>query len=406
MSEGRIYQPPGRKVWMLAYHVGPPDARRLVRESARTRDEEQARERLAQRLRQAANAEDGISVFEEPQHRRVRVAALFKELIAEYRRREIKGFHQVELRLDEEKPLHKAFGERKATALTTADITAYMNARKAEGMANATVNREVELLRAALRLAVKHKRIVRAPEFPGKLPERNARQGFFETGDYLKVLAELPEPLDDMIRLAFETGWRRGMLIALKWEHVDRIGRSVTLPDSKNDDPQTIPLDGELWEVIERRWKAREYRTREGMIALAEHVFHVNGKPMPTSTFNTWFRQARDRAGVVGRIPHDLRRTAARNMIRGGVPQSIAKRVTGHRSDSMFQRYDVASMDDKLEALRKARIYAAERVAISQNLAAFPASADTQPSTRDQKPAILIGNLVAVQGLEPRTQRI
>ncbi len=59
-------------------------------------------------------------------------------------------------------------------------------------------------------------------------------------------------------------------------------------------------------------------------------------------------------------------------MIRGGVRQSIAKRVTGHRSGSMFQRYDVASMDDKLEALRKARIYAAERVAISQNLAAFP----------------------------------
>ncbi len=67
------------------------------------------------------------------------------------------------------------------------------------------------------------------------------------------------------------------MLIALRWEHVDRIGRSVTLPESKNDDPQTIPLDGELWEVVERRWRAREYRTWEGAIALAEHVFHVNG---------------------------------------------------------------------------------------------------------------------------------
>ncbi len=175
---------------------------------------------------------------------------------------------------------------------------------------------------------------------------------------------------------------------------------------AKTTNPPRIPLDGELWEVIERRWKAREYRTREGAIALAEHVFHVHGKPMPTSTFNAWFRQARDPAGVVGRIPHDLRRTAARNMIRGGVPQSIAKRVTGHRSDSMFQRYDVASMDDKLEALRKARVYAAERVKISQNLAAFPASADTQTGTRDQKPASFLGNLVAVQGFEPRTQRI
>ncbi len=127
---------------------------------------------------------------------------------------------------------------------------------------------------------------------------------------------------------------------------------------AKTTNPPRIPLDGELWEVIERRWKAREYRTREGAIALAEHVFHVHGKPMPTSTFNAWFR------------------------------------------------YDVASMDDKLEALRKARVYAAERVKISQNLAAFPASADTQTGTRDQKPASFLGNLVAVQGFEPRTQRI
>lgn len=45
---------------------------------------------------------------------------------------------------------------------------------------------------------------------------------------------------------------------------------------------------------------------------------------------------------------------------------------------------DVSSVGDKLEALRKACVYAAERVAISRNLAAFPASADTQTSTRDQ----------------------
>ena len=93
-------------------------------------------------------------------------------------------------------------------------------------------------------------------------------------------------------------------------------------------------------------------------------------------------------------------------MIRGGVAQSIANRVTGHRSDSMFQRYDVASMDDKLEALRKARVYAAELVAISQNLATFPIRSDTQTSTRDQKPPSFRAGMVAVQGFEPRTQRI
>ena len=59
-------------------------------------------------------------------------------------------------------------------------------------------------------------------------------------------------------------------------------------------------------------------------------------------------------------------------MIRGGVRQSVAMRVTGHRSDSMLRRYDIASLDDKLEALRKARAYAATWAAVGENVTAFP----------------------------------
>jgi hypothetical protein len=58
-------------------------------------------------------------------------------------------------------------------------------------------------------------------------------------------------------------------------------------------------------------------------------------------------------------------------MIRGGVPQSVALRVTGHRSDSMFRRYDIASLDDKLDALRRAREYAATRAAVAKTSLRF-----------------------------------
>lgn len=156
--------------------MGPPDARRRVRESAKTENEEVARKRL----RHAANAAEGISDFEEPTHRRVTVGTLFDELLADYRRREIKGLSHLGLRLEEGKLLRKAFGARRASSLTTADVTRYVNGRKALGFANATVNREVELLRRSLRLGIESKRIVRMPVFPKKLPEKNARQGFFE----------------------------------------------------------------------------------------------------------------------------------------------------------------------------------------------------------------------------------
>jgi integrase len=412
-GKATLYRRPGRKIWMLSYYVGPEDASRRVRESSKTTDETIARSRLAKRVRAAANAQDGISDFEEPAHRRVTVNQLFDELLADYSLREIKSLRNVKLRLAEKgkrsklpKPLRAVFGSRRASSVTSADVLRYMKLRKEEGAANATVNREVELLHGAFSLGVKSGRIVRMTNFPEKLPEKNARQGFFETGDFRKILPFLPSPLDDMARFAFETGWRRGMLIGMRWEHVDLAGRSVTLPDSKNDDPQTMPLDGELWEVIQRRWKAREYATIGGGVGIAAHVFHRGGRPIPTSTFNTQFAEARKKAGVVGALFHDLRRTAARNMIRGGVPQSIAKRVTGHRSDSMFQRYDIASTDDKLEALHRARTYAESRAAVGENVAQFPANLATQLTPHPEEAGVSLANMVAVQGFEPRTQRI
>jgi integrase len=197
------------------------------------------------------------------------------------------------------------------------------------------------------------------------------------------------------------------MLLGMRWSHVDRAGRVVTLPDSKNDDPQSMPLDDELLEVIERRWKAREYRTREGAIGVSEYVFHRDGKPIPGTTFGVQFREAKKKAGISsGRIFHDLRRTAARNMIRGGVPQSVAMRVTGHRSDAMFRRYDIASLDDKADALKKAREYARIRAAVGENVSAFSSRTDNATDTREEIPSNFVGNLVAVEGFEPPTQRI
>lgn len=140
----------------------------------------------------------------------------------------------------------------------------------------------------------------------------------------------------------------------------------------------------ELAEIIERRRKAREYVTKSG-VGLSPHVFHRNGRPIDRTTFAPQWRRACIKAGLGfveryvgkdgktkteyrGKIFHDFRRTAARNMIRAGVPQSIAQDITGHSTSSMFTRYDICDTRDRLKALEAARAYVEERTSEPSNL--------------------------------------
>lgn len=125
----------------------------------------------------------------------------------------------------------------------------------------------------------------------------------------------------------------------------------MRLRTSKNGQGRVLPLDGALWDLIERRWNARTIQKKDETTKLSAHVFHRNGEPVVD--FRKPWKEACAKAKIPGRLFHDLRRTAVRNMVRADVPQSVAMSVSGHKTVSMFLRYNITSGADKIDALRK-----------------------------------------------------
>ena len=346
---GRIYQMRWSKNWWIAYnHRG-----KETRESCGSPDHAEAEKLLKHRLREIGADMLGLKSFVGPQQDRLLVKDLLDELEADFKLRHIKSLRQTVSHLD---IVRRALGDLRAVKLTTRTVNDYINQRLEEKRKPATINRETAMLRAALRLAFRHRRISSVPEF-SKLREDNARQGFFEQAEFEAVGEHMPEYLKGFAYFGYWSGWRKSEISSLLWEDVDRLGRVIRLrsQNSKNGMGRMLALEGELWDIIERQWHARQYEREEGTVAFSLHVFHREGARI--GDIRKAWGSACKKAGVEGRLFHDLRRTAVRNMIRAGVPERVSMSISGHKTRAIFDRYNIVSEDDLRLAVQKTQTY-------------------------------------------------
>jgi integrase len=277
----------------------------------------------------------GRGEFIPHEYERLTVAHLLDSYLKDLNNRGKKSIASVKSRIE---LLKASLGFQRAMDLTTDHVETYRKQRLGVGRDKATVDREVQILRAAFRFALKRERIARIPYLP-MFNVDHVRQGFFEQEQAEKIEAELPEALAEVVRFASLSGWRIGEILALRWEQVDQKTREIRLGTTKNGRPRTLTLWGGLWDLILRRWRAQEYRTRSGS-ALSAYVFHRRtGRPVSYSNYRREFVAACTRAGVEGRTTHDFRRTVARDLRRAGVPETVCMTITGHQSAQIFRRY-------------------------------------------------------------------
>jgi integrase len=369
------------KIWWLAWFNGAGQEQRV---SSGSTDEKEARRQLAVKVGQKAA---GMIVEAAPT--RTWLADLAEMHLHDYRRN----------RRDTER-LQDALGhlvthfraKARAQAITTDRVTSYVVNRQAEGAANATVNRELAALKRAFRLGSRAGKVSSVP-YIEMLEEDNARQGFFERDQFEAVLGGLPEHLRAMLEVGYVTGWRvESELTTRQWPHVDFDAGWLRLEpgEGKTKEGRMFPLTAELRAVLEQQrehvrtleqklgrvipWlfpdpktggKLGSFRKAWGTACLNAGLGEVVGY-RPTG------RGGKERIIKPFRLPHDLRRTAVRNLERAGVPRSQAMKMTGHKTESVYRRYAIVSEGDLREAGQKLSAHHAQEQAIPRPPVVIP----------------------------------
>jgi integrase len=369
-------------VWWIAYYYRGAERR----ESSQSENEGQAKKLLKKRL-----GEMGRGNLIGPVEEKVSFEDLAEDLVKDYEVHKKRSLSSIKLSRSH---LRKFFGFDKALDITTDRITTYVSNRQGEirqrllenakrkrqeaarlrktvninsdqradiaertkqleveaerleqsESGNASINRELAALKRMFTLAVQARKLSSKPYIP-TLEENNARQGFLDHAGFLALRDALPEYLRDPITFLYLSGWRVSEMRCLEWRDVDLVGKIVRLrPEiSKNKDGRLLPLNAELESVFER---GRQLRRID-----CPFVFHSAGRKI--GDFKKAWKTACRKQSLGGTLIHDLRRTAVRNMVRAGVPERVAMALSGHKTRNIFDRYNIVSEADLLEASQR-----------------------------------------------------
>ncbi len=353
---GTLWQPRGSAVWWCAFY----HRRKRHVLSTGERNQQKAKEFLNNRL---AEVRTGLR---DPNADRLLVDDLVDALLLKYRNDGNASLDDDERRW--ELRLKPFFGRTKVGEATTELLRQYVAERRKQpfkksehsvGTAprNATINRELALLRASFHLARKSTppMVTTVPFFPMLDESDNVRKGFLNDQEVQRFADACSAVGGLWLRGLFEIGvaygWRISEPRGLRVRQIDFAAREINLEKSKNGDGRTVPiLYDNLLHLLKACCEGKQPNelvfTRTGGSGIGKGV-------QPVRTFYKLWRKVTEEAGLPGLLYHDLRRTAIRNMRRLGIPESVAMKISGHRTRSVFDRYDIVNANDLKEAVRK-----------------------------------------------------
>jgi len=274
------------------------------------------------------------------------------------------------------------FGHLRATQVSSELIDRYINHRKLQktrsgtSPENGTINRELALLKAAFNhgTAQTPPKARFVPHF-NMLEENNIRRGFLQDEQYIRLSHECAAEgvwLEGLFETDYAYSWREDELRGLRVRQLDFIARIIDLGETKNGDQRMITMTEHVFRVLVRCVHGKKpddfVFTREdgspvkdfrdawwnSCIRAGLGRFECREcKQTVTSGRKCIMCDSKKKAKYVGLRFHDLRRTGIRNMSRKGIPENVGMLISGHRTNSVYRRYNIIDMEVIREATAK-----------------------------------------------------
>jgi len=212
----------------------------------------------------------------------------------------------------------------------------------------------VALMKRIYNLAIRDEMVLKNPCWKvSMLPEENKRSRILSVAEFERLVKELPEHEVPIVYVAYYTGMRKQEILHLFWKKVNMQEGYIDLEpaDTKNSEPRRIYFNDVLWEIFKKAGKVRSLSH--------DFVFTYKGKPI--KDIRGAFGKALRKAKIENFWFHDLRHTFNTNMRKAKVDQTVIMKLTGHKTLSMFNRYNTVDQEDAMDAMKKLNLFLSEQ---------------------------------------------
>jgi integrase len=309
--------------------------------------------------------------FQARRSKKITIADLLQLVVDDFKRNNLASLKDA---LEHQRFWVKFKGSVRASTVTGSTLKTWGDEMLKMGLCTATVNRKVSKLLRGYTIATLEEEpplLYNRPAWK-KLGENNPRPGFVENANYHLIRDALPMYVRVPLTIGYWCGMRKDEIFGIQWSQVtfNDLKQTVRmqLAETKNGESRQVVMSGDMYTTL-RAWR------EETKDVCCAYVCQRNGRPLKsiediwnatcirlglgTGRFDPATSQYREYKGV---LFHDLRRTMVRNMESAGVSRERARRISGHKTDSVYSRYNIVNEADLEDAGRKVVAYIGEGV--------------------------------------------